>query len=50
MKDPAYLRPDTFTAPGGSWLSRTATSMGKDITSISKPQMPKWIADLPRTQ
>ena len=29
MQDPAYQRPDTFAGPGGSWLSRTATVMGK---------------------
>ena len=29
MQDPAYERPDTFAGPGGSWLSRTATVMGK---------------------
>ena len=50
MQDQAYMRPDTFTGPGGSWLSRTAASMGKDITAITKPQFPSWIADLPRTQ
>ena len=29
MRDEAYQRPDTFAGPGGSWLSRTATVMGK---------------------
>ena len=28
MTDKAYQRPDSFTGPGGSWLSRTATAMG----------------------
>jgi peptidoglycan/xylan/chitin deacetylase (PgdA/CDA1 family) len=48
MKDSAYQRPDTFAGPGGSWLNRTATSMGKKITSATQPQFPKWITDLPR--
>jgi peptidoglycan/xylan/chitin deacetylase (PgdA/CDA1 family) len=46
-KDPAYARADTFTGSGGSWLERTARSMGKKITAPS-PRMPQWIADLPR--
>ena len=29
MQDPAYQRPDTFAGSGGSWLSRSATVMGK---------------------
>ena len=32
MKDPAYERPDTFAGSGGSWLSRTATAMGRQLT------------------
>ena len=32
MQDPAYERPDTFAGPGGSWLSRSATVMGKRLT------------------
>ena len=32
MQDPAYERPDTFAGSGGSWLSRTATVMGKPAT------------------
>jgi peptidoglycan/xylan/chitin deacetylase (PgdA/CDA1 family) len=47
MKDAAYQRPDTFAGPGGSWLSRTATVMGKAIT-VSNVRVPAWIADLPR--
>lgn len=45
MKDAAYERPDTFTGPGGSWLSRTATSMGKKIQAV-RPAMPAWISEL----
>jgi peptidoglycan/xylan/chitin deacetylase (PgdA/CDA1 family) len=45
MKDPAYERPDTFAGPGGSWLSRTATTMGKKI-SIPRPAVPAWIAEV----
>lgn len=49
MQDPAYERPDTFAGPGGSWLSRTATVMGKkpsDDTVTARPVVPKWITDL----
>lgn len=52
MKDRAYQRPDTFAGPGGSWLSRTATVMGKQI-SVARPRVPDWIVELsgqPRTQ
>jgi len=42
MKDPAYQRPDTFAGPGGSWLSRTATVMGKQLT-LTRPSVPEWI-------
>ena len=45
MKDPAYQRPDTFAGPGGSWLSRTATVMGKKI-SVSNARVPAWITEL----
>ncbi len=50
MQDPAYHRPDTFAGPGGSWLSRTATVMGKKPTpetSAARPLVPKWITDVP---
>jgi hypothetical protein len=43
VKDPAYQRPDTFTGPGGSWLARTATSMGKKLPP--GPQVPAWITE-----
>ena len=49
MQDPAYQRPDTFAGSGGSWLSRSATVMGKRLTpetSAARPVVPKWIADL----
>ena len=50
MKDEAYHRPDTFAGPGGSWLSRTATVMGKKLTPETvalRPVVPKWITELP---
>ena len=50
MRDDAYQRPDTFAGPGGSWLSRTATVMGKQEspeTTARRPVVPKWITDLP---
>ncbi len=48
MRDEAYQRPDTFAGPGGSWLSRTATVMGKKLTPETvalRPVVPTWIAD-----
>ena len=45
MKDPAYERPDTFAGPGGSWLSRTATTMGKKIT-VTRPAVPAWVSEM----
>lgn len=45
MQDPAYDRPDTFAGPGGTWLSRSATVLGKTITAV-RPQVPQWIAEL----
>jgi peptidoglycan/xylan/chitin deacetylase (PgdA/CDA1 family) len=50
MQDPVYERPDTFAGSGGSWLSRTATVMGKRLTpetAAARPVVPKWITDLP---
>jgi peptidoglycan/xylan/chitin deacetylase (PgdA/CDA1 family) len=44
-KDPAYLRPDSFAGSGGSWLQRTAKSMGKKIEAQA-PKIPTWITDL----
>ena len=46
MKDAAYQRPDTFTGPGGSWLSRTSASKGKPIDPRSEPDPPEWILKL----
>lgn len=43
MADPAYARPDTFVGPGGSWLSRTASAIGRKITA-TRPPIPEWIA------
>jgi peptidoglycan/xylan/chitin deacetylase (PgdA/CDA1 family) len=48
MKDAAYTRPDTFAGPGGSWLSRTATVMGRKLT-LSRPPIPEWITGLRTT-
>ncbi len=45
MKDAAYERPDTFAGPGGSWLSRTATIMGRKLTQ-SRPPVPQWITSI----
>lgn len=49
MQDAAYQRPDTFAGPGGSWLSRTATVMGKPATperAALRPVVPTWITEL----
>jgi peptidoglycan-N-acetylglucosamine deacetylase len=49
MQDPAYERPDTFAGSGGSWLTRSATVMGKRLTPEARearPVVPKWITDL----
>jgi peptidoglycan/xylan/chitin deacetylase (PgdA/CDA1 family) len=45
MQDPAYERPDTFAGPGGSWLSRSATVMGKKL-SVTNARVPEWILEL----
>lgn len=50
MQDPAYQRADTFAGSGGSWLSRSATVMGKTPTPETialRPTVPKWITELP---
>lgn len=50
MHDPVYERPDTFAGPGGSWLSRSATVMGKTLTPETvalRPVVPTWITELP---
>ena len=43
MSHAVYQRPDTFTGPGGSWLTRTASALGKTI-SVINPPVPEWIA------
>ena len=50
MQDSVYQRPDTFAGPGGSWLSRSATVMGKTLTPETvalRPVVPQWITELP---
>jgi peptidoglycan/xylan/chitin deacetylase (PgdA/CDA1 family) len=50
MEDEAYQRADTFAGPGGSWLSRTATVTGKQLTPetvAARPVVPTWITELP---
>ena len=49
MQDAVYERPDTFAGSGGSWLSRSATVMGKrptPETSALRPVVPQWITEL----
>lgn len=50
MNDKAYHRHDSFTGPGGSWLSRTATAMGRPVPPGSGPRVPTWITEIPRPQ
>lgn len=47
MADVAYARPDTFTGPGGSWLSRSAAAMGKRIESVTPVRTPAWVTAPP---
>lgn len=47
MADPAYARRDTFTGPGGTWLSRSAAAMGKRIESTQPPRVPAWVTAAP---
>lgn len=47
MADPAYARRDTFTGPGGTWLSRSAAATGKRIESTRAPQVPAWVTAPP---
>lgn len=47
MADPAYARRDTFTGPGGSWLSRSAAAMGRSIESTRSPRVPDWVTAPP---
>jgi peptidoglycan/xylan/chitin deacetylase (PgdA/CDA1 family) len=42
MADEAYARPDSFTGPGGSWLSRSAAAAGTHIQA-KPPQVPSWV-------
>lgn len=49
MKDPAYGRPDTFAGQGGSWLNRTANTLGKKL-SVMNARVPEWVAGLARQQ
>jgi peptidoglycan/xylan/chitin deacetylase (PgdA/CDA1 family) len=42
MNDAAYQRPDTFTGPGGSWLSRSAAAAGRRIET-PQVRVPAWV-------
>jgi peptidoglycan/xylan/chitin deacetylase (PgdA/CDA1 family) len=46
-RDPVYARPDTFTGPGGSWLSRSATAAGRRIETSRNPGVPGWVTATP---
>ncbi len=45
MRDEAYSRPDTFAGSGGSWISRSARALGKELTLGGQPPLPQWIQD-----
>jgi peptidoglycan/xylan/chitin deacetylase (PgdA/CDA1 family) len=49
MADPAFARRDTFTGPGGSWLSRSAAAAGTRIESTTSPRVPAWVTAPPAT-
>ena len=49
MKDAAYQTPDAFAGPGGSWLSRTAATLGRMI-SATNARVPDWVGALGRPQ
>ena len=50
MSDEAYARPDTFAGSGGSWISRTARALGKELTLGGQPPLPQWIQALQKQQ
>lgn len=46
MNDKIYQRRDSFTGPGGSWLSRSATAMGRDVPPNTGTKLPEWVLKL----
>lgn len=46
MTDKAYQRRDDFRGPGGSWLSRTAKAMEREVPPNTATQLPTWIMEL----
>jgi peptidoglycan/xylan/chitin deacetylase (PgdA/CDA1 family) len=46
MRDEAYARPDTFAGSGGSWISRSARALGKELTLGGQPPLPQWLQEL----
>lgn len=46
MRDEVYARPDTFAGSGGSWISRSARALGKELTLGGQPPLPEWIQQL----
>ena len=46
MRDEAYTRSDTFAGSGGSWISRSARALGKELTLGGQPPLPQWIQEL----
>ena len=46
MRDEVYARPDTFAGSGGSWISRSARALGKELTFGGQPPLPDWIQEL----
>jgi peptidoglycan/xylan/chitin deacetylase (PgdA/CDA1 family) len=43
MRDEVYTRPDTFAGSGGSWISRSARALSKELTLGGQPPLPQWI-------
>ena len=47
LADPAYAQPDTYVSDvGATWLDHWAVTRGRIDLTQTKPQVPKWVADL----
>lgn len=46
MNDKAYQRRDSFAGPGGSWLSRTASALGRPLPPDTAVQLPDWVTQI----
>ena len=47
LADPAYAQPDTYVSDvGATWLDHWAVTRGRADLTLTKPQVPQWVADL----